>query len=40
MELWLTQSLTEMVPGIFLGVKGSRPARKADKVTAICELVA
>jgi hypothetical protein len=27
---------TEIVPGIFLGVK-VRPARKADNLTAICE---
>jgi hypothetical protein len=26
-------------PGIFLGVKGGRPARKADNLTAICEPI-
>jgi hypothetical protein len=27
------------VPGIFLGVKGGRPMRKADNLTAICESI-
>jgi hypothetical protein len=27
------------VPGIFLGIKGGRPARKADNLTAICEPI-
>jgi hypothetical protein len=27
------------VPGIFLGVKGGRLARKADNFTAICEPI-
>jgi hypothetical protein len=27
------------VPGIFLGVKGGRPARKAENLTAICEPI-
>jgi hypothetical protein len=26
-------------PGIFLGVKGGRPARKADKLNANCEPI-
>jgi hypothetical protein len=36
MALGSTQPLTEIVSGIFLGVKGW-PARKADNLTAICE---
>jgi hypothetical protein len=35
MALGSTQLLTEM----FLGVKGGRPARKADNLTAICEPI-
>jgi hypothetical protein len=27
------------VPGIFLGLKGGLSARKADNLTAICELI-
>jgi hypothetical protein len=27
------------VPGIFGGVKGGRPARKADNLTTICEPI-
>jgi hypothetical protein len=38
MALGSIQPLTEWLPGIFLGVKG-RPARKADNLTAICELI-
>jgi hypothetical protein len=34
----LTQSLTEMSTGNFLGGKG-RPARSADNLIAICELI-
>jgi hypothetical protein len=38
MTLGLTQPLTEMSKGIFLGDKG-RPARKAGNFTAICEPI-
>jgi hypothetical protein len=38
MALESTQPLTEWVPTIFLGGKG-RPARMADKFTAICEPI-
>jgi hypothetical protein len=38
MTLGLTQPLIEMSTMNFLGVKG-RPARKADKLTAICEPI-
>jgi hypothetical protein len=27
------------VPGIFLGIKGGRPARQADNLTTICEPI-
>jgi hypothetical protein len=37
MALWSTQPLREMSAKIFLGGK-RRPARKADNLTAICEL--
>jgi hypothetical protein len=37
--LWLTQPLTEMSTGIFLGVKDGWLARKADNLTAICEPI-
>jgi hypothetical protein len=39
MALGLTRPLTEMVPGIFPGVKGGRLERKADNLTVICEPV-
>jgi hypothetical protein len=39
MILGSTQTITEIVPGIFLGVKGGRRARKADSLTAICEPI-
>jgi hypothetical protein len=39
MALGSTQPLTEMSTGIFLGVKGGLPARKADNLTAICEPI-
>jgi hypothetical protein len=38
MVLGSTQPLTEMSARNFPGVKG-RPARKAEKLTAICELI-
>jgi hypothetical protein len=38
MPLGATQPLTEMSTGTFLGGKG-QPARKADKLTAICEPI-
>jgi hypothetical protein len=38
MAMGLTQLLTEMSIGIFLGDKG-RPVRKADNLTAICEPI-
>jgi hypothetical protein len=38
MALGLTQPLTEMSTGIFLGGK-KRPARRADNLTAICEPI-
>jgi hypothetical protein len=38
MALGSTQPLTEMVRGIFLGVKG-RPVRKADNLTAVYEPI-
>jgi hypothetical protein len=39
MALGSTQPLTDMSLGIFLGVKGGRPARKADSLTAIYEPI-
>jgi hypothetical protein len=39
MDLGSTQPLREKVPGIFLGVKVPS-GRKADNLTAICELIA
>jgi hypothetical protein len=39
MALRSTQPRTEMTPGIFLGVKGGRPVRKTDNLTAICEPI-
>ena len=39
MVLGLTQPLTEMSKGIFLGVNGGRPVREADKLAAICEPI-
>jgi hypothetical protein len=38
MALGSTQPLTEMSTRIFMGGK-ERPARKADKLTAICEPI-
>jgi hypothetical protein len=38
MALWTTQPLTEMSTRNLPGGKG-RPARKADKLTAICEPI-
>jgi hypothetical protein len=38
MALALTQHLTEMSTRNILGGKG-RPVRKADNLTAICELI-
>jgi hypothetical protein len=37
MALGSTQPLTEMSTKNLPGVKGGRPARKADNLTAICE---
>jgi hypothetical protein len=40
MALGLTQPLKEMsTRNLDYGVKGGRPARKADNLTAICEQV-
>jgi hypothetical protein len=39
MALEFTQPLTEIIPVILLGVKGSLPGRKADNLTAICEPI-
>jgi hypothetical protein len=36
MTLGWTQPLTEVVPGIFLGLKDGLSARKADNLTAFC----
>jgi hypothetical protein len=38
MTLWLTQPQTEMSTRNLPGGKG-RPARKADKITAVCEPI-
>jgi hypothetical protein len=34
-----TNLLQKWVPEIFLGVKGGRPARRADNFTVICEVI-
>jgi hypothetical protein len=39
MALVLTQPLTEMSTRNLPGVRGGRPARKADSLTAICEPI-
>jgi hypothetical protein len=39
MALGSTQHLTEMSTRNLSGVKGGRPERKADNLTAICELI-
>jgi hypothetical protein len=39
MALESTQPLTEMSTRNFPGVKGGRPVRKADNLTAICEPI-
>jgi hypothetical protein len=36
-EIWTGEQ--KWVPGIFLGVKDGRPARKVDNLTAICEPI-
>jgi hypothetical protein len=39
MALWLIQPLTEMSTGKYFWWDKERPARKADNLTAVCELV-